>query len=314
MATFALFNYQFDKIIEHGRQSEMEGLESVVMTADEAFPKRQEIFGTILDKDYAKTSDSDVIHFKNGLGLKEYIHRHLIPPTDDMVVMRVANRKRQSYVDSNLKEKQVDDYQNCIVVIDNRPGIQRMLIEKKKAAFNDVKQVARIFEYTFNRLLHSYSLKIRLEHLQEQRAFWHYASDKLTYPNGFHRVSVRLPYPNLERLKRVYSRLFNQARESFDSSIDLDFVAPDGGHVRLDPNDPIQSDLIKWLMEDAGANIKLYSNSAKKIPIPVGENSFRLVEVRDLIFIRITEDFASGDLFGSTALDEVKRATKTGIE
>ena len=50
MVTCAIFNYQFDKIIEHARQGEFEGMESVVMTADEAFPQRQDIFGGILSK------------------------------------------------------------------------------------------------------------------------------------------------------------------------------------------------------------------------------------------------------------------------
>ena len=138
MVTCAIFNYQFDKIIEHARQGEFEGMESVVMTADEAFPQRQDIFGGILSKDFKKEKAEDVIHFKNGHGPKEYIHRHLMPPTDDIVVMRVANRKTQTIVDAELKEKQVDDYQNCIVMIDNRPGIQRILIENKKVAFRDV--------------------------------------------------------------------------------------------------------------------------------------------------------------------------------
>ena len=48
MATCAIFNYQFDKIIEQARQKEIEGMESVVMTADEAFSQRQDIFGGIL--------------------------------------------------------------------------------------------------------------------------------------------------------------------------------------------------------------------------------------------------------------------------
>lgn len=314
MSTFAIFNYQFDKIIEPARQTELEGLETVLMTAEEAFPQKQEIFGNLLQKDYDKTRKEDVIHFKNVLGSKEYIHRHLIPPTDDIVVMRVANRKTQTIVDAELREKQVDDYQNCIVMIDNRPGIQRMMIENKKAAFRDVKQVMGIMEYTFNALLARYSLKIRLDHLQDKRMFWQYANDKLSYPTGFYRFSVRLPYPNLERLKKVYDRLFSKARESFDSRIDFDFVAPDGGRIRLDENDSFQSETIEWLMEDAGAEVKLFSNSAKQTPIPVGEKSYRVITVSDTTIRRMTEDAVNGDLFGSPALDEVKRKLKTGID
>ena len=314
MATYAIFNYQFDKIIEHARQKEIEGMESVVMTADEAFPQRQNIFGEILNKDFKKEKTEDVIHFKNGRGPKEYIHRHLMPPTDDIIVMRVANRKTQTIVDAELKEKQVDDYQNCIVMIDNRPGIQRIMIENKKVAFRDVRQVAGILTYTFNVLLMRYSLKIRLEHLQDKRMFWQYANDQRAYPTGFYRFSVRLPYPNLERLKKVYDRLFSKARESFDSRIDFDFVAPDGGQIRLDEKDSYQAETIEWLMEEAGAELRLFSNMAKRSPIPVGEKSYRVVTVSDKTIMRLTEDAVNNDLFGSAALDEVKRKLKTGIE
>lgn len=314
MATYAIFNYQFDKIIEHAKQGEFEGMESVVMTADEAFPQRQNIFGEILNKDFKKEKTEDVIHFKNGRGPKEYIHRHLMPPTDDIIVMRVANRKTQTIVDAELREKQVDDYQNCIVMIDNRPGIQRIMIENKKVAFRDVRQVAGILTYTFNVLLMRFSLKIRLEHLQDKRMFWQYANDQRAYPTGFYRFSVRLPYPNLERLKKVYDRLFSKARESFDSRIDFDFVAPEGGQIRLDEKDSYQAETIEWLMEEAGAELRLFSNMAKRSPIPVGEKSYRVVTVSDKTIMRLTEDAVNNDLFGSAALDEVKRKLKTGID
>ena len=314
MASFALFNYQFDKIIDNSRQYKIDGMDTVVMHADEAFPQRQDIFGEILLKDYQKTKSEDIIHFKNAQGLKEYVHRHLIKPTDDIVIMRVANRKTQTIVDSELMEKKIEDYQNCVVMIDNRPGIQRILIENKKAVFNDVKQVAKILEFTFNQLLPRYSLKIRLEHLQNKRAFWQYACDRRTYPNGFHKISVHLPYPNLERLKKVYDRLFGHARDHFDSKIDFNLVAPEGGQIRLDEKDSYQSGLIEYLMEDAGAEVKLYSNTAKKTPIHVGKNSFRVVSISNTTIRRITEDSANGDLFGSSALDEVKSKLKTGID
>lgn len=313
MATFAIFNYQFDKIMEHARQGELKGMETVLMSADEAFPQKQKIFGEMLNKDFKKEKTIDVIHFTNGQGPKEYIHRHLMPPTDDIVIMRVANRKTQTIVDANLREKQVDDYQNCIVMIDNRPGIQRMLIENKKVAFRDVKSLANILEYTFNRLLRPYSLVISLDHLQNSRQFWQYAKDRHSYPKGFYRISFKLPYPNLERLRKVYDRLFSNAQKSFDSRLNMDFINPEG-KVRLDENDPYQKEAIKWFMEEAGGNVTLYSNEAKKTPIHVGENSYRAITVSNTIIQKVTEDAVNNDLFGSSALDEVKRKLKTGIE
>ena len=48
MATFAIYNYQFEKIVEHARQGEFEGMGIVLMSADEAFPQKQKIFGGIV--------------------------------------------------------------------------------------------------------------------------------------------------------------------------------------------------------------------------------------------------------------------------
>lgn len=313
MATFAIYNYQFEKIMVHARQGEFEGMGSVLMSADEAFPQKQKIFGEMLNKDFKKEKQADVIHFTNGHGPKEYIHRHLMPPTDDIVIMRVANRKSQTIVDENLREKKVDDYQNCIVMIDNRPGIQRMLIENKKTAFRDVKSLAKILEYTFNRLLRPYSLAISLDHLQDSRQFWQYVKDRRTYPLGFYRICFKLPYPNLERLRKVFDKLFSQAQKSFDSRLNMDFTNPNG-QVRLDENDPYQKEAIKWFMEDAGGDVTLYSNIAKKTPIHVGRNSYRAITVSNTTIQRVTEDAVNNDLFGSTALDEVKQKLKTGID
>ena len=314
MATYAIFNYQFEKISEYARQGEFPGMESVVMKADESFPKKQEILSEILKKDFEKAKPEDMIHFTNGHGPKEYIHRHLMTPTDDVVIMRVANRKTQTIVDAELKEKHVDDYQNCIVMIDNRKGIQRMLIENKKTAFRDVKSLASILSHTFNVLLARYSLKIRLDHLQDSRTFWQYANDRHTYPTGFYKISIRLPYPNLERLKKVYDRLVNKTRESFGSGIDMNLVAPEGGQLRLDESDAYQHETIEWLMEDAGADVKVYSNIAKRSPIAIGRNSYRVVTVSNSTIQRVTEDDVNKDLFNSAALDEVKSKLKTGID
>jgi len=149
--------------------------------------------------------------------------------------------------------------------------------------------------------------------LQDSRKFWQYANDRHTYPTGFYRISFKLPYPNLERLSKVYDRLFTKARESFDCRLEMDFTNPNG-QVRLEEKDPYQNEAIKWFMEDAGGNVVLYSNMAKRSPIVVGKDSYRAVSVSNTTLQRVTEDAVNNDLFESAALDEVKRITKTGID
>lgn len=315
MAIFAIYNYQFAKIIRRVREGRLFPKDAVEMDAEEAFPQRQQIFGAFLENDYNAEQEINKIKFVNGRSDKEFIHRHLMPPTDDIVVMRMANVRKTSYVNKNFNEDHIEDYQNCIVIIDNRPGIQRILIENKKRAFQDVKQVANILAYTFDQLLKPFSLKIELMHLQESKKFWQYVEDRRSYPTGFYRVSFHLPHLNLERLRKVYDSVLNQSRESFNSDLDWSFKANEGGQIHFDKKDERQKTLIEYMMEDVGSNnIKLYPNHNKRKAIIVGKDSFAAIGISESTIKRLVEDVMTGDLFGSAALTEIKIKTKTGID
>ena len=315
MSSFAIYNYQFAKIIRRAREQRLFGKDALEMDAEEAFPLRQQLFGTFLTDDYKGEQENCKIKFINGRSDKEFIHRHLMPPTDDIVVMRVANVRNATYVNKDFNEDHVEDYQNCLVIIDNRPGIQRILIENKKRAFQDVKQVANILAFTFNLLLQRFSLKIELMHLQESKKFWQYVEDRRSYPTGFYRVSFHLPHLNLERLRKVYDSVLNQSRESFNSDLDWSFKANDGGQIHFDKNDERQKTLIAYMMEDVGSNnIKLYPNQNKRKAIIVGKDSFAAIGINESTIKRLEEDVRTGDLFGSAALNDIKIKTKTGID
>lgn len=315
MSSFAIYNYQFAKIIRRAREQRLFGKDALEMEANEAFPLRQQLLSTLLADDYKGEQEICKIKFINGRSDKEFIHRHLMPPTDDIVVMRVANVRTATYVNKDFNEDHVEDYQNCLVIIDNRPGIQRILIENKKRAFQDVKQVANILAFTFNQLLKRFSLKIELMHLQESKKFWQYVEDRRSFPTGFYRVSFHLPHLNLERLRKVYDSVLNQSRESFNSDLDWSFKANDGGQIHFDQKDERQRTLIAYMMEDVGSNnIKLFPNQNKRKAIIVGKDSFAAIGISESVIKRLEEDVRSGDLFGSAALNEIKIKTKTGID
>lgn len=283
------------------------------MDAEEAFPQRQEILGGIFAKDFQK---SEKFAFQSSYSReKVYIHRYVMPPTDSIIIFRIANKHTTTIVTEELKEKQEEDYQNCIVIIDNRPGIQRILIENKKSAFQSVKQVARILEYSLNEMLYRYHLRVELMHLQDPRAFWQLVNDKRNYPEGFYKITFHLPHLNLERLRKVFDRVLVMSREVFDSDLEWSYKASQGGALPLDEKNPYQKELIEWMMGEIGSeNIKLYSNAQKRKAIIVGRDSFLAIGISDTLIQRLTEEAVNGDLFGSKALDEIKLKTKTGID
>jgi len=310
MSSYAVFNYQFAKIIRRAEEGHLfpdEGIE-----ADEAFAKRQEILDEIISRDFL---GKELIQFKSLYsGDKVFIHRYVVPPTDHIVILRLANKRTTTIVTKDLKEKEEDDYPNSIVIIDNRPGIQRILIESKKTAFTDVRQVARILMYTFSLALAQYHLEFALMHLQDPRAFWTLVNDRRNYPTGFYKITFHLPHLNLERLRKVFDKVLVMSREVFDSDLEWSYKAQKGGSLPLDEKNPYQKELIEWLMKDIGSeNIKIYSNEDKRKAIVVGRDSFYTVGISNSTINRLTEEALNTGLFGSAALDEIKRKTKTGI-
>lgn len=314
MASFAVFNYQFAKIIKFGEEGSLFPLDDLEMKAEEAFPQKQDILNMIIDDDFQ--GNHKIKFMSKNSGDKEYIHRYIIPPTDDITLMRIANKRVTTIVRADLKEVQEDDYPNCIVIIDNRPGIQRILIENKKTAFQDVKQLARIIKWTLDDILVRYSLKIELMHLQDPRVFWTLVNDKRNYPDGFYKITFHLPHLNLERLKKIFDNVLVMSRKVFDSDLEWSYKANQGGALPLDEKNEFQKELIEWMMSDVGSeNIKLYSNADKRKAIIVGRDSFMAVGISDRVINKLTEEIAGGHLFKNEgALEYIKGKTKTGID
>jgi hypothetical protein len=70
MSQFAIFNFEFEPVQKKYREAELKGMEYALMSAAEAFPRKQEILNDILHKDFKKEKKEDIIHFKNGEGPK----------------------------------------------------------------------------------------------------------------------------------------------------------------------------------------------------------------------------------------------------
>ena len=317
MATFTLYNYEFGKILSH-EPADLFGSGTVRMKAEEAFPKRQQILDDLLRRDYERSAE---ITFVNKAKTKEYGHKHLMPPTDGMAVIRVRNLTRKKLYNADWTTEIREDYPDCIVIIDNRPNIQRIAIETKQIAFKGVWMLPNIVSATLNKILKPYSLSFELRNVPEERDFWALVSDRQKYPNGFYKMRIHLPHLNLERLHKVFDHLSEQVRQSYGSDMTLELTAEQGGELFLDQNDNYQSALIHSVSE-VGAKtaetqntvISVFSNDSKRKPIRIGANSFQTFSESTTTFDRLVEDAAGNRLFDSGALDAIKRQTKRGID
>lgn len=316
MAQFALYNYQFFELplseIRDKGQLYGAGAEPEIMAFKDSFPMRQEIFGKLLAEDFE--SGAQKIKFK-GERQTGYEHLHVMKPTDDIIILKVINKHSVALHDKKLRGRREEDYRACVVVIDNRPGIQRIAIERNRAAFTELKQVEKILTYTFSRMMRAYCMRLELENLHSANDFWQYVNNTERYPGGFWKLRITLPPLNLERLTHVHENITKRFRESFQTGMTIEF-SERGSSVHLSEDDELQKETIRWLTEEVGGNTTtLYPRGKGQKAIVVGEESYRYVDMAMPLFDTLTEASLNQQLFAnSDALDTVKITMKTNIQ
>ena len=296
---FAIYNYNFLRIIEPNKQLQLEFPEWQKVDVEESFENRQQMFGDILQSDYHTP-----YQFESARG-KQYWHRQVVKPQDEVYVMRVANVTNVTITDEQLKSKDYADYRNCLVIVDNRPGIQRVAIERKTKAFSDTKTVAGILETSLCKLLRQKLLKVKLTDVYGTNVFWTTLND---YPDGFRKVRFHFPPLSLERLTKVMDKYLKTAREDWDSDLDFSFGANEGGVVKIDPDNERQRALVKGA-SGGGVWIEMYPKG-KRRPVYCGKNQFVVMNVDSEVFDELVSDQRVIPNVGSSAMDKVKQFMK----
>lgn len=301
MANFVIYNYQFARIIEPNEQHQIQfpGWETV--DVEKSFARRQEILDEVLNHDYRNT-----IQFVNKRGW-EYWHKQIVQPQDEVYVMRVANVRNLSITNEQLKEEIVKDYRNCLVIIDNRKGLQRIAIEKKTMVFQKTKTVASILEATLNVLLRHYRLKIIMEAPYPKQVFWQVVKE---HPKGFKKITFHFPHLNLDRLVRVMDGFLTDVRRDWSSDLEFSLRADDGGALDLETNKARKEALVEGASAHGTSNadgtyIVMYPKDGGK-RIFVGKGHYVEKKLDDRVFEKLVGDEMLLKDMGTTPYDKVK--------
>lgn len=301
MANFVIYNYQFARIIEPNEQHQIQfpGWEAV--DVEKSFARRQEILDEVLNHDYRNT-----IQFVNKRGW-EYWHKQIVQPQDEVYVMRVANVRNLSITNEQLKEEIVKDYRNCLVIIDNRKGLQRIAIEKKTMVFQKTKTVASILEATLNVLLRRYRLKIIMEAPYPKQVFWQVVKE---HPKGFKKITFHFPHLNLDRLVRVMDGFLTDVRRDWSSDLEFSLRADDGGALDLETNKARKEALVEGASAHGTSNadgtyIVMYPKDGGK-RIFVGKGHYVEKKLDDRVFEKLVGDEMLLKDMGTTPYDKVK--------
>lgn len=313
MQQFIIYNYQFQKVLDDGELDLFETYEDRKKRIEGNFERKQEIFSDLLYND-ANAGGKRIV-FKARNSQKDYLHLFAVDPSDDFFVLRIANKQVKILTNNKLQQVYAHDFPFSTIIIDNRKGIQRILIEDKKSAFRDVRTIEKILEYTFERHLNAYGLRISLMHLQNAEDFWNYVENPIHFPQGIYRLRFILPTINLDRLAASMEEVMKVIRKSFGGILECQFTAETGGRVNVDRNDKVQYEFIRIMMEEFGSeNIIIFSNTNKRRAIKIGSSSFKTINIDSTLIDNISDSSGYKGLFTDSAIEELKKITITGID
>lgn len=89
----------------------------------------------------------------------------------DVVVLNVNNVKIMKYQEER-EERELATHPGCYVIIDNRPGVAQMLIERSPAFGSNPSQLAALLQDAMNRKLAPYHMEIEIRQKIRDASFW----------------------------------------------------------------------------------------------------------------------------------------------
>lgn len=174
--------------------------------------QRQQHFGDLFE-----TDESIGFSLGEGEDRKDYKHRvYCLKSAPGIIVMRFANNI-DIPIERNFEPALAKDEPSCFVVIDNRNHLRTVAIQKRRKAFGDTRQVAKIMSMVIEKQLfkgHCYGFEILPDYYPEDLfRVWERQQE--------HAQAMRFGVPEMdkEEIRKKVEELKAKNREYFDDSL-----------------------------------------------------------------------------------------------
>jgi len=117
-------------------------------------------------------------------------------------LLRIASKKDINIDKEDFSEETVVSYPNVLILIDNRPSKQEIIIQMNYKAFDNTDIAANILERNFNRYLHRYQLSFYLKPITEQQEFWDLTT---RYEDRITQIAFDIIKPNMANISKNLS-------------------------------------------------------------------------------------------------------------
>lgn len=178
MAVYQIYKILFNRSRQGNLLSKTDGRS--------AYDKAQELLEDMLKGELPLTKEK---RDKTLVPLENYIENK----RDGVTVMVVCNEKNHKYREK-LEEHELVYHPGCRVIIDNRPGIAQLAIERSQSFDGKTDKVRDIFQETFCKLFDQYQLTVEIRAKKREGTFWDAVDEQcLKYNDRIQHVVYEFP-------------------------------------------------------------------------------------------------------------------------
>ena len=299
---FAIYKFDFHKSAQRTIQAEADGIDGAkyVKQAQKCFTSLFDL--NTIDKLAKKNKKGEVITM---------LPNDVLAKVDDIFLWRVNNSQfkdwwKRSGKDQNgfdtYERDEIESNPYCYVLIDNRPGVGLMAIEKSSAWGSKPDQLRDVILENFNRMLGDlFDLEMRIEARMNPKDIWEFVHERL-YEHGDYIRKVSFSFQNPKKINKTNSMEINSANlKAMLRTVEISDALKGFFTMEFDKN---TNGKISQANKDMAEMVRLCGENGYDIKITFKE--FKTYRINDYIraYYPLTYEVLHNFSFGSRNFDD----------
>ena len=300
---YAIYKYDFHKAIERTIQAEADGVDGA-----KNLKIAQTCFASLFDQN---TIDKLAKINKKG-EVKALLPNDVLAKSGDIFIWRVNNSQLKEWWKRSGKDsKGIDTYERdeiesnpyCYVLVDNRPGVGLMAIEKSTAWGSKPDMLRDVILKNFNRILADlYDLEMRIEARMNPKDIWEFVHERLYEHNDYIR-KVAFSFQNPKKISKSSAMEVKSARlKAMLRTVEISDALKGFFTMEFDRN---TNSKISQANKDMAEMVRLCGENGYDIIITFKE--FKTYRINDYVraYYPMTEDVLRGFRIGSLTIEGI---------
>jgi hypothetical protein len=300
---YQIYKYDFHKAIQRTIIAEAEGIDGA-----KNLKIAQTCFASLFDQN---TIDKLAKINKKG-EVKAMLPNDVLAKSGDIFIWRVNNSQLKEWWKRSGKDsKGIDTYERdeiesnpyCYVLVDNRPGVGLMAIEKSTAWASKPDLLRDVLLENFNRMLADlYDLEMRIEARMNPKDIWEFVHERLYEHNDYIR-KVAFSFQNPKKISKSSAMEVKSARlKAMLRTVEISDALKGFFTMEFDKN---TNSKISQANKDMAEMVRLCGENGYDIIITFKE--FKTYRINDYVraYYPMTEDVLTGFRIGSLTIEGI---------